>query len=264
MTEPHVLLEKEGYVAVVTLNRPKVLNAMDLRLLAELSDAWDSIDEDPEIRVAILTGAGGNFSSGADLKLMHKDQSDSPWHAKFREDPELHWKAFLRNRRLKKPLIAAVEGIAYGGGTEILQGTDIRVAGKSARFALSEVKWGLYPLGGSVVRLARQIPYTMAAEILLTGASIDAEKALSFGLIGSVVEDGQALTRARKLAGKIAANGPLAVQGILRSLREGECLSETEALAKDIAIGWPVHNSEDGKEGARAFREKRPADFKGR
>lgn len=264
MSEPHVLMETEGHVAVVTLNRPEVLNAMDLRLLAELAEAWDAIDGDDEIRVAILTGAGGNFSSGADLKLMHKDQSDSPWHARFREDPELHWKAFLRNRRLRKPLIAAVEGIAYGGGTEILQGTDIRVAARSARFALSEVKWGLYPLGGSVVRLARQIPYTVAAEILLTGASISAEKALSFGLVGSVVDDGEAMAAARKIAGKIATNGPLAVQGILRSLREGESLSETEALAKDIAIGWPVHQSEDAKEGARAFREKRPANFTGR
>lgn len=264
MTEPHVLVERDGHIAVVTLNRPKVLNAMDLRLLAELADAWKMIDEDDDVRVAILTGAGGNFSSGADLKLMHKDQSDSPFHARFREDPELHWKAFLRNQRLRKPLIAAVEGIAYGGGTEILQGTDIRVAGKSARFSLSEVKWGLYPLGGSVVRLARQIPYTKAAEILLTGASISADEALAFGLIGSVVEDGEAMTRARKLAGKIAANGPLAVQGILRSLREGEALTEAEALAKDIAIGWPVHQSEDAKEGARAFREKRPAQFKGR
>jgi enoyl-CoA hydratase len=263
MTEPHVLTRREGHVVVVTMNRPAVLNAMDLRLLAELADAWDMIDGDDDVRVAVLTGAGGNFSSGADLKLMHKDQSDSPWHARFREDPNLHWKSFLRDYRLKKPLVAAVEGIAFGGGTEILQASDIRVAGQSARFALSEVKWGLYPLGGSVVRLARQIPYTKAAEILLTGRSITAQEALDFGLIGSVVPDGQALGAAMKLAARIAQNGPLAVQGILRSLREGESLSEEEALARDLAIGWPVHGSDDAKEGARAFREKRTPEFQG-
>ena len=160
--------------------------------------------------------------------------------------------------------MAAVEGIAYGGGTEILQATDIRVAAESSRFALSEVKWGLYPLGGSVVRLARQIPYTKAAEILLTGRSITAREALDFGLVGSLAPDGQALDCALKLARRVAGNGPLAVQGILRSLREGESLTEQEALARDLAIGWPVHGSEDAKEGARSFREKRAPEFQGR
>ena len=128
----------------------------------------------------------------------------------------------LKGRRLTKPLIAAVEGPAIAGGTEILQATDIRVAGESARFGVSEARWGLFPLGGSAVRLPRQIPYTVAADLLLTGRHITAAEALEIGLIGHVVPDGQALDKALEIAGAIAANGPLAVQAILRTIRETE------------------------------------------
>ena len=133
MSDPHLKVEKEGHVVVVTMDRPEAKNAWSLEMLAQMWDAWQMIDSDPEVRCAILTGAGGTFCAGADLKLMHSDQSDDPWHARFREDPDMHWKALLRHSRLKNPLIAAVEGFALGGGTEILQATDIRVAGKSAK-----------------------------------------------------------------------------------------------------------------------------------
>src|SRR5262249_5540875 len=139
-------------------------------------------------------------------------REDDPWRARFKKEPELHWKALLRNVRPKKPLIAAVEGTAIAGGTEILQGTDIRVAGASARFGVAEARWGLFPLGGSTVRLRRQIPHAIAMELLLTGRQVSAEEALRIGLIGRVVPDGQALAEATKLAEQIAANGPLAVQ----------------------------------------------------
>ena len=262
--EPAVLVERDGHVCIVTLNRPHVKNAMDLEVLARLADAWVMIDEDPEIRVAILTGAGGDFSSGADLKAMHGDQSGNPWHKRFVDDPDLQWKAFLRHHRLHKPLIAAVEGVALAGGTEILQGTHIRVAGESARFGVTEAKWGLFPLGGSTVRLRRQIPYTKALELLLMARPIDAKEALELGLIGRIVPDGQALATAREIADVIASNGPLAVQGILRSVIETEGLPETEALKIELEIGWKVFNSEDAKEGPRAFREKRKPEFKAR
>ena len=267
MTEssyPHLLIEKNGHVVVVTMNRPEAKNAWSLEMIARLADAWKEIDEDPEIRVAILTGADGTFCAGADLKLMHQDQSENPWHKRFEEDPDLHWRAMFRKGLLRKPLLAAVEGYALGGGTEILQATDIRVAGASARFGLTEARWGLFPLGGSTVRLARQIPYTKAMEILLMARQIDAQEALSIGLIGRVVPDGSALEVALEMAEVIASNGPLAVQAIKRSVVEGAHLSEEDALALELELGSSVvFKSRDAREGARAFSEKRKPDFQG-
>jgi enoyl-CoA hydratase len=211
-----------------------------------------------------LTGAGGTFCSGADLKMMHGDQSDNPWHARFRDDPDLHWKAFLRHYRTKKPLIAAVEGYAFGGGTEILQGTDIRVAGEGAKFGLTEAKWGLFPLGGSTVRLPRQIPYTKAMELLLTGQAITAQEAKEYGLIGRVVADGEALNEARRLAALVAQNGPFAVQQIKRSVLETLDMSEADGLLRETELGMEVFQSEDAREGPKAFAEKRAPNWKGR
>ena len=260
---PHLLVERDGHVVTVILNRPEARNALDLETLARLADAWDMIDGDDDVRVAILTGAGGHFCSGSDLKQMHNPPADE-WSARFKADPDLHWKAFLRHRRLAKPLIAAVEGYALAGGTEIVQATDIRVAGASAKFGVSEVRWGLFPMGGSTVRLRRQIPYTLAMDLLLTGRHIGAEEARSYGLIGRVVPDGQALTEARTIAAAIAANGPYAVQMIKKSVQDTEGLSEAEGLKVELELGWKVFNSEDAKEGPRAFAEKRKPSFKGR
>jgi len=260
--DPHLLFEVDGHVATVTMNRPEARNAWSLELMARMADAWDEIDGNDEIRVAILTGAGGTFCSGADLKLMHTDQSANPWHARFRDDPGLHWKTMLRSYRLKKPLIAAVEGYALGGGTEILQCTDLRVAGKSAVFGLTEAAMGLFPLGGSTVRLRRQIPHTAAMEMLLTGRRVTAQEALAWGLIGRIVDDGDTLGSAHELAAMIAKNGPIAVQAIKRSVLESEFLPEQEALAKELEIGQPVFKTQDAREGPRAFAEKRQPEFK--
>jgi enoyl-CoA hydratase len=182
---------------------------------------------------------------------------------RFTVDAGMAWRALLRHYRLSKPLIAAVEGPAIAGGTEILQATDIRVAGEGATFGVAEVRRGLFPLGGSTVRLRRQIPYTLAAEMLLTGKTITAEEALQYGLIGHVVPKGQALTKALEIADQIGANGPLAVKAVLRSLRETEGVPEEEALKIELEIGMAVFATNDAKEGPRAFAEKRPAQFTG-
>jgi enoyl-CoA hydratase len=259
-TAPDCLVELVGHTLVVTLNRPEARNALSGPMMAIMREAWDRVDSDPEVRVCVLTGAGGAFCAGADLKAMTSSHPSDNFG-----DLDLSViEPLLKGRRLTKPLIAAVEGPAIAGGTEILQATDIRVAGESARFGVSEARWGLFPLGGSAVRLPRQIPYTVAADLLLTGRHITAPEALRIGLIGHVVPDGQALPKALELADQIAANGPLAVQAILRTMRETEGTPENDAFKVDARLGVEVFRSQDAKEGPRAFLEKRRPDFQGR
>jgi enoyl-CoA hydratase len=179
-------------------------------------------------------------------------------------DPDLHWKALLRHYQPKKPLIAAVEGYAVAGGTEILQGTDIRVAGHSATFGVFEARRGLFPLGGSTVRLRRQIPFTVAMDLLLTARAVSAQEAKEIGLIGRVVPDGTALEEALTIAETINANGPLAVEAIKASVRATEGLSEEDGLKVELEIGWPIFATEDAAEGQAAFAEKRPPVYRRR
>ena len=259
---PHALIERRGHVLIVTMNRPQVRNALSGPMMALLREAWDQVDSDPGIRVCVLTGAGGAFCAGADLKAMTRSHPGESFRAGDLDMSAIP--GLLKGRRLSKPLIAAVEGPAIAGGTEILQATDIRVAGESARFGISEARWGLFPLGGSAVRLTRQIPYTVAADLLLTGRHISAAEARDIGLIGHVVPDGQALAKALELADLIAANGPVAVRGILRTIRETEGMPENEAFAVEAKIGMAVFASEDAKEGPRAFTEKRKPQFRDR
>ncbi|WP_280234743.1 crotonase/enoyl-CoA hydratase family protein [Nocardia cyriacigeorgica] len=258
---PHCLVEKRDHVLIVTMNRPEARNALSGEMMAIMRDAWDQVDNDPDIRVAILTGAGGAFCAGADLKAMTSQHPGDSFSGGGWDLSRIE--ALLKGRRLTKPLIAAIEGPAIAGGTEILQGTDIRVAGESAKFGVSEARWGLFPLGGSAVRLVRQIPYTVAADILLTGRHVTAAEAKEIGLIGHVVPDGTALDKALELADKIAANGPLAVQAILRTIRETECLPEEDAFKIDAELGMAVFTSADAKEGPKAFAEKRTPTFTG-
>jgi len=258
---PHALVELVGHILVVTMNRPEKRNALSGEMLAIMSDAWDRVNDDAEVRVCILTGAGGAFCAGADLTAMTQTHPSEQFSdGSF--DPSVI-KSLLKGFRLTKPLIAAVEGPAIAGGTEILQATDIRVAGESARFGVSEPKWGLYPLGGSAVRLPRQLPYTVAADLLLTGRHIKAPEAKQIGLIGHVVPDGQALANAHEIADLIAANGPLAVQAVLKTLRDSEGKHENDCWKDDAAVGAAVFASADAKEGPRAFAEKRQPNFQG-
>jgi len=260
-------VRRDGAVMVVTMNRPKRKNALTLTMFALMADAWKELSEDEGLRCAILTGAEGNFSSGMDLRAMAGDvdpEGAIDEQARLAEDPGFIYRGLLKTYRPTKPIIAAVEGVAIAGGTEILQGTDIRVAGESARFGVSEARWSLYPMGGSAVRLQRQIPYTVAADILLTGKHIRAAEAKEIGLIGHVVPDGQALERAREIAETIAANGPLAVEAILRTLHETQHMSETEAFEHENPYASAVMASEDAKEGPLAFAQKRTPNFQRR
>jgi enoyl-CoA hydratase len=275
---PHLLVERDGHVMVVTMNRPERRNALSPEMMAGMAAAWDEANADPDVRVVVLTGAGGCFCAGADLAAMSEQAPGDAFAAAEAGDgaaPEDGSgstvaeiadgviKPLLKGFLLDKPLVAAVEGPAIAGGTEILQATDVRIAGESARFGVSEVRLGLYPLGGSVVRLRRQIPYTLAADILLSGRHLSAAEALRMGLIGEVVLDGTALDRAREVAGRIAANGPVAVQAVLRALRATEAVPEREAMRIDSQIGMAVFASDDAREGPRAFVEKRAPQFTG-
>jgi enoyl-CoA hydratase len=259
---PDALIEQRGHTLILTLNRPEARNALSTEMLSIMVAAWDRVDNDPDIRCAVLTGAGGYFCSGMDLKAATK----KPPGDSFKDDSydPSRIDALLKGRRLTKPLIAAVEGPAIAGGTEILQGTDIRVAGESAKFGISEARWSLYPMGGSAVRLARQIPYTLACDLLLTGRHITAAEAKEIGLIGYTVPDGAALTKALEIADVICSNGPLAVQAILRTIRETEGMHENQAFKIDTRMGIEVFLSQDAKEGPKAFADKRTPNFQGR
>lgn len=272
MTEqPHAIVERDGHVLVVTMNRPEVKNAISVQMSEILSEAWDEVNRNPDIRVCILTGAGGNFSAGADLKYMTTSPYGDEIDSRSAEtgagggafDPE-QVKPLLKGFQLTKPLITAVEGYAIAGGSELLLASDIRVAGESARFGLAEVRWGLFPMAGSSVRLPRQVPYTFAADMLLTGRQVTTEEALQMGLIGHVVADGEALAKARELADTIAANGPIAVRNVLQSMRATESLPEAEAFKIETRLGVETFRSEDAKEGPQAFIEKRRPVFRGK
>ncbi|WP_030986480.1 crotonase/enoyl-CoA hydratase family protein [Streptomyces sp. NRRL S-1813] len=255
----HLSVERVGATLVLTLNRPEAKNALSLPMLVGLYDGWTAADEDDGIRSIVLTGAGGTFCAGMDLKALAGDgMAGEHYRDRLRADPDLHWKAMLRHHRPRKPVIAAVEGHCVAGGTEILQGTDIRVAGESATFGLFEVRRGLFPIGGSTVRLARQIPRTHALEMLLTGRPYPAREAERIGLIGHVVPEGTALDKALEIAELINGCGPLAVEAVKASVYETADMTETDGLAAELARGWPVFDTADAKEGSRAFAEKRP------
>ena len=258
-------IEKEGHFIIVTLNRPEAKNALNGPMLLGMYRAWRLLDEDDDIYCAILTGKGDTFCSGMDLKVGPEGGADAEEFQKVMQDvPNLHWQALLRENQPNKPIILAVEGYALAGGTEILQGTDLRVGAEDAIFGVTEVTRGLYPMGGTTVRLRRQIPYCLAAEILLLGRRITAQEALDWGLINRIAPKGQALDEAKKMAEELCENAPLSIKAITRSLRELEFLPEAEAMPKQDELGWPIFMTEDSKEGMKAFKEKRKPDYKGK
>ena len=265
---PDAIVERDGHVMTITMNRPERFNALTGAMLLRMYDAYEEASKDPDVRCIIVTGAGGNFCSGADLKGMSGDAGNEDpeidVQGRMKEDPDIVYKALFRHYRPTKPIVAAVEGVAIAGGTELLQAMEIRVAGESARFGVSEARWSLYPMGGSAVRLPRQIPYTQAAEILLTAKHIRAPEAKAIGLIGHVVPDGQALAKAKEIAETVANNGPLAVAAITRTLHECDGMELDEALRHEWEYGQAVFASADAKEGPLAFAQKRKPNFQGK
>ncbi len=262
--------EKRGHIAVVTLNRPEARNAISPEVMVRLDEAWTTITDDDEIRVAILTGTGDKaFSAGADLAktvplMSGAKQPEDDWDRRFVDDRAVGGRALLRDVQVPKPIIAAINGHAIAGGMELVQGTDLRVSVPEARFGVQEVKWGLFPAGGSTVRLPHQFPHARAMEMLLTGDLITAAEALELGFLNRVVPRAELLETATEIAEKIASNGPLAVKAVLRSARECLGLTEAEGMRVESGHAGPVFASEDAVEGPRAFLEKRAPVFKAR
>jgi enoyl-CoA hydratase len=195
--------------------------------------------------------------------MLSGKPTENEFEERIKNDFSLIFKGFLKEYRTKKPLIAAVEGYCYAGGTEILQALDIRVAAETAKIGITEVQRGLFPMSASTIRLPRQIPHTIAMEMLLLGEPITAQRAYEIGLIGHVVPEGQALAKAQELAQRLADNGPLAVQGIKEAIISNIAVPEKDAFDKEMAIGMTVMASKDAREGPKAFLEKRKPNFTG-
>ncbi len=262
-----LLVERRGAAVVLTMNRPERRNALSLDMLVRFADAWEAIDADPSVRAAILTGAEGAYCVGGDLSAgwMAGDRSaePSPNERRAMEDPSIIGRGLLLSQWLRTPVIAVVNGDCMGGGCEMLQQTDIRIAEEHARFGVPEVKRGLIAGAGSTLRLKRQIPYAVALEMLLTGRILDAEEARRWGLVSHVVPRGQGLAKALGIAEVVAAAGPLSVAETKASAIETGWLPEEEARPIEGAHAARVTRSNDAKEGMRAFVEKRPPNFTG-
>lgn len=267
---PKVLYETRGAVALVTINRPEVHNALDPEAIVLLEQAWLRIRDDDAIRVAVVTGAGDKaFCAGADLRRLVPlfnggRQPEDAWDERVVADPAALETALLRDFDVVKPVVAALNGYTIAGGMELALGADLRLAADTARLGLQEVCWGLFPSGGSTVRLPRHMPQVRAMELLLTGDLIDAETALALGFLNRVVAQHEVLAASLALAETIAGRAPLAVRAIRRSLREVQGLPDRAALAREKEIAADVFLSEDAREGQQAFLDKRPPVFKGR
>ena len=248
------------------MNRPEAKNALSSEMLARMYDAWVELTEDDDLRAGSSPAPAARSAPGMDLKAFaggpaRRRSGPSGSH----EDDDLHWKALLRHYRPTKPLIAAVEGFALAGGTEILQATDIRVAGEGAVVRHHRGRPGPVPPRRLDRAAAPPDPLhhrRRAAPHRPAGAR--PAEAKEIGLIGHVVPDGTALDKAMEIAEVIAENAPLSVKAVLASLREGAEMTEADALANELTHGWPIFATEDAKEGATAFKEKRKAQFKGR
>ena len=261
----------DEHVALITIDRPEARNSADLEHFKALREAWERFDADPGAWVAIITGVGDAFFTGADLKtyvpaitaLGERIAAEGLTEIDgYRLDDGT--RAVLRGAKIWKPIIAAVNGFCTAGGMEMLGGADIRVACPEAQFAVMEPKRGLFAGGGTTVRLPRQIPFPHAMEFLLCADLIPAERALQMGLLNRIVPRDELLAAAYEYARRITANAPLAVQATKRSVWEGLGLALKDAYRNEAAISSQIFATEDAKEGPRAFAEKRPPQWRGR
>ena len=249
---------KEGRVAIFTINHPEALNAMNVQGLRELSEAMAEFRDDPELWVGIITGAGDRaFCAGADIKdmlpFLKENLQNKPWAV-----PDTP----IRGLELWKPLIAAVNGLALGGGLEIVLACDIRIASEKARFGVPEITLGLIPGWGGTQRIPRMVPWCKAAELLLMGRPIDAQEAYRIGLVNKVVPPEEVLTTAKEWAEIICQSGPLAVRAAKEAMTRGSSMSLEDGLRLEISLEAYLLQTEDFAEGTAAFVEKRKPDFK--
>jgi len=259
-----LLVDRYGHTLVLTINRPEARNAIDLAVTEALGDAMDEAENDPEIRTVVLTGSGEqSFCAGADLKAIARGENLLPT-----EGRRAGWGfAGYASHHISKPTIAAVNGFALGGGTELVLASDIAIAVESASLGLPEVKRGIIAGAGGVFRLPAQIPQKVALEMIFTGDPISAQRALELHLVNAVVPDGTALEKALEIAEKINANAPLAVQAskvVAHGIVDGALPSESAAWEISAQRRALVRSSEDAKEGPRAFAEKRPPVWRAR
>lgn len=250
-----LLMETDGSVLVIRLNRPAVRNAVNAELAQALSDALGRLARSPDLRAAVLTGEGGHFCAGMDLKAFTQGERPVAGRGGF---------AGMVEQPPAKPIVAAVEGYAVAGGFEIALACDLIVAADTSRFGLPEVKRGLVASAGGLMRLPRRLPYHLAMELALTGEPIPATQALAHGLVNRVVPAGQALEQALVLARSIAANAPLAVAASKRIVAESHAWPSAQMFALQAPIADPVVLSEDAREGALAFAQKRSPVWQGR
>lgn len=261
MTDQPILTEVADHIATLTINRPETLNALDTPTLLALETAFDALEADDAVRVIIITGAGERaFVAGGDIEDLNSRQG----LAHYQEFAEVIHRVFNRIDNCDKPVIAAVNGWALGGGTELLLCTDIRFLADSARLGLPEITLGLFPGAGGSQRILRQVPACRARELLFTGDHIKADEAVSLGLANRVVPLGELMDEARSLAAKIAAKSPLVLKIMKRVLRQGADMPLPGALAHEQAMVSLVLDSEDAHEGCSAFLEKREPRFAGR
>jgi enoyl-CoA hydratase len=250
-----VLVERDGRIQIITLNRPDARNAVNRALAEGIAAGLDELDSDDGLSVGVLTGAGGGFCAGMDLKAFVKGETPYVGDRGF---------AGIAQRSSRKPLIAAIEGFAVAGGLEVALACDLIVAGRSAKLGIPEVKRSLVAAGGALLRLPRRIPEGAAMELALTGDPITAERGHELGLVNRLADDGGALQAALELARTIAANGPLALAATKKVMVERHAWPEDEFWQRQGEITGPVFTSEDAKEGATAFSEKREPEWKGR
>ncbi len=257
--------EKRGHIAVITLNRPEAMNALDLEMSHRLAEVWREVRDDPQVWAAIITGAGDRaFCAGADLKKLGEYyQSMTPLQRRQRAEQEPGLGGITRNLWVSKPIIAAVNGHCLAGGLELALACDLRVAAEHATFGLTEVRWGIIPGAGGTQRLPRLIPVGVALEMILTAQPISARRAYEVGLVNRVVPLAELMPAALELAEAICANAPLAVRTAKEAVWRGLDLSLEEGLRLEALLGEPLRQTEDVQEGLRAFREKRKPEFKG-